>query len=136
LPTALTETAPREGFDMETWDEWQTAALVAGVSAELAQLGRAVLRDYSQHGLNADDPNRQQLGGNGDYMQQLALKAPTQAFLDFHTMLIWAGASGRDGDVEAFALLVDKLGSEDAAEAALGSEAAAAAALKQRYGHA
>ena len=121
---------------METWDEWQSAALAAGVSAELAQLGREVLRDYQQHGQGAEDPDHRQLGANADYLQQLALQAPTQAFLDFNAMLIWGGASGRDGDVEAFALLITKLGAEEAAENALSREAPTVAALKQQYGHA
>jgi len=104
---------------METWDEWQSAAIAADVSAELVQLGREVMRDYQQHGHSAEDPDRRLLGGNGEYLQQLALTAPTQAFLDFNATLILGGASARDGDVEG----------------ALASEAANVAALKQRYGH-
>ena len=135
-PAEFLETATRERLDMETWDEWQSAALGAGVSAELAQLGREVLRDYQQHGQDAEDSHHQQLGANGDYLQQLALQAPTQAFLDFNARLIWGDASGRDGDVEAFALLITQLGSQEAAEVALSREAPTVAALKQRYGHA
>jgi hypothetical protein len=32
------------------WDDWQREALAAGVPAELAQLGRAVMREAYQHG--------------------------------------------------------------------------------------
>ena len=68
-PAEFVDSATREGFDMETWDEWQSAALAAGVSAELAQLGREVLRDYQQHGQGAEDPDHRQLGANADYLQ-------------------------------------------------------------------
>lgn len=32
------------------WDFWQQQALAAGVSQELATLGREVMRDHYQHG--------------------------------------------------------------------------------------
>jgi hypothetical protein len=32
------------------WDEWQTLALAAGLGAELASLGRAVMREAYNHG--------------------------------------------------------------------------------------
>lgn len=32
------------------WDRWEQQALVAGVAADLAQLGREVMRDHFEHG--------------------------------------------------------------------------------------
>lgn len=121
---------------METWDAWKEAARRAGVSEELAALGREVLRDYVQHGLDAADPQRQQLGAKADYMLDLARHAPAQAFLDFNASLIWGGASGQDGDVVAFSLLIEKLGSRDAADQALRADEKTVAALKLRHNHA
>lgn len=37
-----------------TWDRWEKLALQAGLSAELADLGRSVIRDAYQHGWDED----------------------------------------------------------------------------------
>ena len=40
---------------IEPWGIWHSQALAAGVSAGLAALGRAVVRDYWEHGHNMDE---------------------------------------------------------------------------------
>ena len=35
---------------MAYWDDWEQKALAAGVASDLAQLGREVMRDHSEHG--------------------------------------------------------------------------------------
>lgn len=37
---------------LETWDRWYAAAIAAGVPEPLATLGREVMRDVLQHGLD------------------------------------------------------------------------------------
>jgi hypothetical protein len=32
------------------WDKWEQKAIAAGVSTEVAQLGREVMRDHCEHG--------------------------------------------------------------------------------------
>jgi len=118
----------------QQWDHWEQQALHAGVGAELAALGRQVMRDHAQHGRGLEDPEQPFLGARGEYVLQLALQAPVTAYLEFNAALIWGEASGRDGDVEAFRMLVERLGSDDQAEAALAQEGAAVEALKREHG--
>lgn len=58
------------------WDRWEQRALAAGVSAELAQLGREVMRDHFQHG-----KEDHQLGeeSDGDYMLDMCMRDPDAA---------------------------------------------------------
>lgn len=106
---------------MANWDAWRDQALSVGVSAELAQLGREILRDHCQHGHDlVPDPGVWRMADRPDYMLRLAKEAPQTAFHDFSAHLIWA--AGQDGEVAAFSLLVERHGSEDAADAALEGE--------------
>lgn len=117
-------------FDMTTdWDQWHREAIAAGVSAELAQLGREILRDHAQHGHGlVPNPGVWHMAKHPSYMLELARRAPVTAFHDFNAQIIWA--AGEDGEVGAFALLIDQLGSEEAAEAALFREQQVAERLK------
>ncbi len=100
------------------WDQWHREALAAGVRAELAQLGREVLRNHVQHGHDlVPDAGVWRMAEHPGYMLELARRAPVTAFHDFNAQIIWA--AGADGEVGAFALLIDQLGSEEAADAAL-----------------
>lgn len=117
----------------ETWDLWHADAIQAGVSAELAQLGREVIRDHFQHGHNlTPEPGVWRLAEHRSYMRELALLAPNTAFTNFMAAKIWEEATGVDGDVEAFSLLVEHLGSVDRADEALAAEEAVAAKLLER----
>lgn len=49
--------------DIEPWGIWHSKALAAGVGAALASLGRAVIRDYWQHGRGHD-----MRAGEGSYL--------------------------------------------------------------------
>lgn len=40
---------------IEVWGKWHSLALAAGVGAEVAALGRSVVRDYWQHGHDQDE---------------------------------------------------------------------------------
>jgi hypothetical protein len=116
------------------WDAWAANASSAGVDEELVALGRQVIRDYYQHGHDVEDQERHQLGGNGDFMRQLALLAPYTALHAFNANLIWATAGDdADGDVEAFALLVDRLGSQDAVDDALLAEEPVVLDLRRKH---
>lgn len=117
---------------LETWDHWHADAIQAGVSVELAQLGREIIRDHFQHGHDlAPDPGVWRLAAHQEYMRNLALQAPNTAFTTFTAARVWEEVSGVDGDVEAFALLVERLGSVDRADDALAAEEAAVAALQR-----
>lgn len=117
-------------FSMTTdWDQWHREALAAGVSAELAQLGQEILRNHVQHGHDlVPDPGVWRMAEHPGYMLELAIRAPVTAFHDFNAQII--GAAGEDGEVGAFALLVDQLGSEEAVDAALYREQREAERLK------
>lgn len=49
--------------DIEPWGIWHSKALAAGVGTALASLGRAVIRDYWQHGRDHDERT-----GEGSYL--------------------------------------------------------------------
>ena len=59
------------------WDYWETKALVAGVSAEQAELGRAVMREHYQHGWSSYDDEVSVR--SGDEMLRLALSEPARS---------------------------------------------------------
>lgn len=61
---------------MEYWDQWHERATAAGVSGHLADLGRQLMRDHAQHGLQDTA-----LGEEADGALLLALcqAAPLQA---------------------------------------------------------
>jgi hypothetical protein len=61
------------------WDEWTTRATAAGVPKELAQLGRAVIREAYQHSWSAALQTECGWDDDGDAMIELALRDPTQA---------------------------------------------------------
>lgn len=117
-------------FGMTTdWDQWHREAIAAGVRAELAQLGREILRDHVQHGHDlVPDPGVWRMAEHPGYMLELALRAPVTALHDFNAQIIWA--AGEDGEVGAFALLIEQLGSGEAADAALFREQQVAERLK------
>jgi len=76
------------------WDEWKTRALAAGMPAELATLGRAVMREAYQH---AWDEDLQRLCGwedEGNGMLVSALEAPEQAATDWQQLLDTDGGRG------------------------------------------
>ena len=72
------ETA-RQGAMPESyaWDRWKTKALAAGVAEELAELGRAVMREHYQHGWPSHD--NEVSARSGEEMLRLALSEPEEA---------------------------------------------------------
>lgn len=60
-----------------TWDCWKTKALAAGVDADLADLGRAVMREHYQHGWLSNDGEVSVR--SGDEMLRLAISEPDKA---------------------------------------------------------
>lgn len=58
------------------WDYWKNQALVAGVSQELATLGREVMRDHYQHG---KEDHLLGCAADGEKMLQLCLADPAKA---------------------------------------------------------
>lgn len=60
-----------------TCDCWKTQALAAGVTADLADLGRAVMREHYQHGWLSHD--NEVSVRSGDEMLRLAISEPDKA---------------------------------------------------------
>lgn len=76
------------------WDDWERAALARGVAKELANLGRAVMREAYQHGW---EPRLQKLCGwedDGEAMIALALGAPKRARSAWEKLLDTDGGRG------------------------------------------
>ena len=102
VPTAAAEatpapppTAPRKPVrPVHPWDEWHRRALAAGVAAELAELGRQVMREAEQHGW--DDSLAAGCGGDdgGQAMLELALAEPATAAATWRRLL------DRDGVID------------------------------------
>lgn len=61
------------------WDAWQERAVAAGVGAELAQLGRAVMREADQHGWSEELQAECGWEDDGIAMIARALADPDQA---------------------------------------------------------
>jgi len=59
------------------WDYWKTKALASGVAVDLAELGRAVMREHYQHGWSSYDDEVSIR--SGDEMLRLALSEPYRA---------------------------------------------------------
>jgi hypothetical protein len=76
------------------WDYWEKRALGAGVSEELARLGRAVMREAHQHAWS--EPLRAVCGWNdrGEAMIVLAQQTPEQASFVWQELLETDGCRG------------------------------------------
>ena len=61
------------------WDEWQGRARAAGVTEELAMLGRSVIREAYQHDWPAKLQSECGWDDDGEAMIELALKDPARA---------------------------------------------------------
>lgn len=61
------------------WDTWQTRALEAGISEDLAGLGRAVYREAYQHSWNEELTTECGWDDDGDEMLELAIASPDKA---------------------------------------------------------
>lgn len=61
------------------WDLWKEKAISKGVDKELADLGRALMREAYQHGWNAKLQKECGWEDQGEAMIQLALKNPKKA---------------------------------------------------------
>jgi len=115
---------------MYHWDLWHTQALARGVGQELAQVGRELLRDHAQHGLDSG-----QLGDVLDMplMLELAAQVPITAYHRFQGDI--AAHNGADCNRDmAFELLVEKMGSEGTVEEALAKEKPLAEQIWRQYG--
>jgi len=67
------------------WDYWKTKALAAGVAGDLAELGRAVMREHYQHGWSSYD--NEVSVRSGDEMLRLALNEPDRAAARWQRLL-------------------------------------------------
>jgi hypothetical protein len=61
------------------WDHWETRAKNAGVDEDLAELGRALIREADQHSWDEDLQSECGWSDNGDAMLELALNSPQKA---------------------------------------------------------
>lgn len=76
------------------WDDWQRRAVAAGVPADLATLGRAVMREAYQHQW---ETSLQELCGwedDGAAMIELVLKTPEGARFVWKNLLETDGCRG------------------------------------------
>jgi len=89
--------ARRREAAQRSWDWWQERALLAGVSAELAELGRRVLREIEQHGW-PDEIAARCWEGDGATMIEAALAEPEQAARRWD---YWLESDGGRGHVTA-----------------------------------
>ena len=71
--------------EIYAWDRWKTKALAAGVTEELATLGRAVMREHYQHGWLSYD--NEVSARSGHEMLHLALSEPDQAMARWQWLL-------------------------------------------------
>ncbi len=71
------------------WDYWKTKALAAGVDADLADLGRVVMREHYQHGWPSND--NEVSVRSGDEMLRLAMSDPDKAAARWQWLLDTAG---------------------------------------------
>ncbi len=76
------------------WDYWKTKALAAGVAADLADLGRAVMREHYQHGWSSYDDEVSVR--SGDEMLRLALSEPDRAAARWQRLLDTEGGKHVD----------------------------------------
>ena len=81
-------------FGHYPWDDWERDALAAGVSTELAGLGRLTVREAYQHGW--DDPLKSLCGwyDQGQRMIKLALRSPGTAEKRWQRLLDTDGYRG------------------------------------------
>ena len=81
-------------FGNYPWDEWERRALAAGVAKELAQLGRAVMREAYNHGW--DERLKTFSGWNDDGAQMLAgaLRVPARISRQWEILMRTDGLRG------------------------------------------
>ncbi|MGH7943321.1 MAG: hypothetical protein ACREDS_00090 [Limisphaerales bacterium] len=93
-PANLDELVLGCGVGSYPWDRWQRKALSAGVAPELAELGRAVMREAYQH--NWDKRLKMLCGWNdhGRCMMQQASHCPAVVKLRWQRMLDTDGYRG------------------------------------------
>lgn len=114
---------------MSYWDTWHAQAVARNIAEDLADLGRQLLRDHAQHGLDS----ALDLGTEKDmpFMLELAAQAPATAFVRFMGDI--ASRNGADGELVARELLSKKLGSMDAADKALAEEESTSKRIWQEF---
>ena len=77
------------------WDRWQDLAITAGVQNELAQLGRAVMREAVQHDWPQKLKTECGWKDGGKKMLELSKKAPEKAQSRWEFLLDTDGNRGR-----------------------------------------
>ena len=76
------------------WDHWKERALAAGMPAELAVLGRAVMREAYQHAWSEELQAACGWEDEGNAMLVLALETPKLAFATWQNLLDTDGGRG------------------------------------------
>lgn len=79
VPRLRDEDVMGSAYGAYPWDGWQKHALARGVAAELATLGRAVIREAWQHGWGEREKALCGWTDDGRAMLRLALKNPALA---------------------------------------------------------
>lgn len=77
------------------WDQWRTWAVADGVGEELADLGRAVIREADQHGWSEELQAECGWLDHGQAMIEQALRKPEEAHQRWQTLLDTDGERGR-----------------------------------------
>jgi hypothetical protein len=96
--------APRLILDMDVvcacsfggypWDDWERYALACGLDAELAGLGRLLIREAFNHGWDAWLQNLCGWSDDGQALLALALRAPKRARRQWDILLRTDGLRG------------------------------------------
>lgn len=89
------EPDPRRGVGEREWDDWYVRALAAGISEELATLGRALMREAIVRAWDDDARAEAGLFDEGEAMIELAFARPDEADRQWSTLLETSGKSAR-----------------------------------------
>jgi DNA primase catalytic core len=112
-PTPATVAPRKEMRSVRPWDEWHRHALDVGVGAELAELGRQVMREAEQHGWDDELAALCGVDDGGAAMLELALANPARAAASWQKLLDQDGLADDDTDEDD-----DELDQEDEEDAA------------------
>jgi hypothetical protein len=94
LRTPLDERVLGCPFGNYPWDEWERRALAAGVAKELAQLGRAVMREAYNHGWTENLKTLCGWNDDGALMLAGALRAPARISRQWKILMRTDGLRG------------------------------------------
>lgn len=94
LPAALVEKVLQCGYGHYPWDDWERAALAAGVPEDLAGLGRLTMREAFQHDWDTRLKSLCGWSDQGQSMIELVLRSPGKARRQWDILMRTDGLRG------------------------------------------